>query len=89
MFKLKKKKSQIKTHHASNENSSQGRKIFNSQDAVFTATSDNQNFPNDIWTCDGGECAHYCNSNEGLFDIKEICEDMTVENGRTMTETKV
>jgi gag-polypeptide of LTR copia-type/Zinc knuckle len=84
-LKLKKKESQ----QASNEHSNCDRQMYDSQDVAFTATSENHNLSNDIWICDSGACGHYCNFKEGLFDVKEICEDITVGNGRTMTATMV
>ena len=50
--KLKKKESQ----HASNENGSRDRQMYDSQDVAFTATSENHNLSNDIWICDSGAC---------------------------------
>jgi hypothetical protein len=84
-LKLKKKESQ----QASNEHSNRDRQMYDSQDVAFTATSENHSLSNDIWICDSGACGHYCNFKEGLFDVIEICEDITVGNGRTMTVTMV
>jgi hypothetical protein len=36
-----------------------------------------------------GACGHYCNFKEGLMNIKEISNKITVGNGKTMTATKV
>jgi hypothetical protein len=36
-----------------------------------------------------GACGHYCISDKGLFDVKEINESIKVGNGDTMMETKV
>jgi hypothetical protein len=63
--------------------------MYNSQDVAFTATSENHNLSNDIWIYESGACGHYCNFKESLFDVKEICEDITVGNGKTMTATLV
>jgi hypothetical protein len=87
-LKLKKKGSQISNHHASNGNGTRDRQIYDSQDMAFTATSENQNLFHGIWFCDSEACGHYCNFKEGLFDVKEICEDITVGNGKTMITTK-
>ena len=79
-FNMKKKESQINTYHASNESGSRDRQTFKSQDVASTVTSDYQSLPKDIWICDSGACDHYCNFKEGIFDVKEICEDITVGN---------
>ena len=64
-------------------------KNFDSQDMVFAATSKTEKFTNDIWICDSGACCHYCISDEGLFDVKDIHESIKVGNGDTMMATKV
>lgn len=43
----------------------------------------------DIWICDSGACGHYCKSIEGMFNLKEIAEMITVGNGDSMMATKV
>jgi hypothetical protein len=52
-------------------------------------TSENETLTNEIWICDSGACGHYCNFKEGLMNVKEICDEITVGNGKTMTATKV
>jgi hypothetical protein len=39
--------------------------------------------------CDNGACGHYCTSDKGLFDLKEINDSIKVGNGDTMMETKI
>jgi hypothetical protein len=56
---------------------------------VFTATSKNGTLSNDIWICDSGACGHYCKSTEGMFNVSDIDEKITVGNGNSMTATKV
>jgi hypothetical protein len=56
---------------------------------VSTATSKNEILTDDIWICDSGACGHYCKSDKGLFDIKDINEKMTVGNGESMKAIKV
>jgi hypothetical protein len=51
---------------------------------VSTATSKNKILMDDIWICDSGACGHYCNPDEGLFDVKDINEKITVRNGESM-----
>ena len=69
-FKLKKKEAQ--NSHASNFNGNADRRNYESQDVVFTATSKNEILTDDIWICDSGACGHYCKSDKGLCDVKDI-----------------
>jgi hypothetical protein len=78
-FKLKKKEAQ--NGHASNFNGNAGRRNYESQEVVFTATSKNKILTDDIWICDSGACGHYCKSDKGLLDVKHISEKITVGNG--------
>jgi hypothetical protein len=43
----------------------------------------------EIQICDSVACGHFCNFKEGLLNVKEICDNITVGNGKTMTATKV
>ena len=88
-FKLKKKESQNNNNHTSNDNSSRDRQFSNAHDMAFVTTSENQTLTDEIWICDSGACRHYCNFKAGLMNVKEICEEITVGNGNTMTATKV
>jgi hypothetical protein len=74
-FKLKKKEAQ--NGHASNFNGNADRRNYESQDVVFTATSKNEILTDDIWICNSGACGHYCKSDKGLFDVKDINEKIT------------
>jgi hypothetical protein len=56
---------------------------------VFTATLQNEILTDDIWICDSGACGHYCKSDKGLFDVKDINEKITVGNGESMKAIKV
>ena len=53
------------------------------------ATSENEDLTSDIWICDSGACGHYCNFKEGLFDTREINEEITIGNGKSMIAAKV
>ena len=86
-LKLKRKEGQNNNH--SNDNGNGNRQNYGSQDVVFTATSKNVTLNEDIWICDSGACGHYCKSIEGMFNIQEIDEKITVGNGDSMTATKV
>jgi hypothetical protein len=43
----------------------------------------------DIWICDSGASGHYSMSMEGMFNIRDIDEKVTVGNGNIMVATKV
>ena len=89
-FKLKKTELQNNSNNGgSNDNSSRGQQFLNKQDMAFVTTSENETLTNEIWICDSGACGHYCNFKEGLMNVKEICDEITLGNGKTMTATKV
>jgi hypothetical protein len=89
-FILKKKGLQnINNNRGSNDNSSRDQQSLNTQDMAFVTTSENETLTNEIWICDSGACGHHCNIKEGLMNVKEICDEITVGNGKTMTATKV
>ena len=56
---------------------------------IFFATYSKVWQTDEMWICDSGACGHYCNFKAGLMNVKEICEEITVGNGNTMTATKV
>jgi hypothetical protein len=56
---------------------------------VFTADSQNKILTDDICICDSRACGHYCKSDNGLFDVKNINEKITVGNGESMKVIKV
>jgi hypothetical protein len=70
-------------------NGGQGERIFNSNDAVFTTIAMKNSFANDLWILDGGTSCHYCQSVEGLTDVKEIDESIKTGNGDLMKATKI
>jgi hypothetical protein len=89
-LKLNKKELQNNNNdRGSNDNSSRDQQFLNTQDVAFVTTSENETLTNEIWICDSGTCGHYCIFKEGLMNIKEICDNITVGNGKTMTATKV
>jgi Zinc knuckle len=89
-FKLKKKELQNNNNNrGSNDNSSRDQQFLNTQDMAFDATSENKTLTNEIWICDSGVRGHYCNFKEGLMIVKEMCDKITVGNGKTMTASKV
>jgi hypothetical protein len=89
-FKLKKKELQNNNiNRGSNENSNRDQQFLNTQEMAFVTTSKNETSTNEIWICDSSACGHYCNFKEGLMNVKEICDEITLGNGKTMTATKV
>jgi hypothetical protein len=47
------------------------------------------NFANDLWILDSEASCHYCQSVEGLMDIKEINKSIKIGNGDLMKATKI
>jgi hypothetical protein len=86
-FKLKKKDS--RSNNASLNNGHADRPNFDSQDVVFAATSSEERISEDIWICDSGASGHYSMSIDGMFNVKDIDEKVTVGNGEKMVATKV
>jgi hypothetical protein len=86
---LKKKEARNNYNH-SNYNGSGSRQNYESQDIVFTAPSQNGTLSDDIWICDSGACGHYYKSTkEGMYNMSDIDEKITVGNGNSMAATKV
>jgi hypothetical protein len=56
---------------------------------VFAATSDAEKFDDDIWICDSGASSHYCVSDIGMFDVRDINERINVGNGNLLVATKI
>jgi hypothetical protein len=69
-------------------NSNRDRDNFESQDMVFAATSDAEKFDDDIWICDSGASSHYCVSDKGMFDVRDIDEKIRVGNGNLLVATQ-
>jgi hypothetical protein len=75
----------LKTHNTIYNPSGKGyhnncnQKNLGSQDKVFAATLDAETFDDDIWICDSGASAHYCVSDRGMFDIRDINEALESE----------
>jgi hypothetical protein len=92
-LKLKRKDSRLSNTNnnssGNGNNSNQDRQNFESQDMVFAATSDAEEFDDDIWICDSGASSHYCVSDRGMFDVKHIDEKIRVGNGNLLVATKI
>jgi hypothetical protein len=65
------------------------RRNYESQDFVFRPTLKNEILTDDIWICDSGACGHYCKSDKGLFDVKDINVKINVGNCESMKAIKV
>jgi hypothetical protein len=92
-LKLKRKDLRLNnTNHNSSGNgnhSNRDRENFESQDMVFAAKWDAEKFDDDIWICDSGASSHYCVSDKGMFDVRDIDEKISVGNGNLLVATKI
>jgi hypothetical protein len=70
-------------------NDGQGYRIFNSNDVVLTTIAMKNNFSNNMWILHSEASCHYCQSAEGLTDIKEIDESIKIGNANSMKSTKI
>jgi hypothetical protein len=70
-------------------NGNTDRPNFDSQNVVFAAAASDEKIDEDIWICDSGASSHYCMSKDGMFNLKDINETITVGNGEKMLATKV
>jgi gag-polypeptide of LTR copia-type len=86
-LKLKKKNSRV--NHASTNNGYTDWPNFDSRDVIFTATASYKRINEDIWICDSGASEYYCMSIDGMFNVQDIDEKVTVGNGNKMVATKV
>jgi hypothetical protein len=92
-LKLKRKDSRLSNTNnnssGNGHNSNLDRQNFESQDMVFAATLDAEEFDDDIWICDSGTSSHYCVSDRGMFDVRNIDEKIRVGNGNLLVATKI
>jgi hypothetical protein len=82
-------KNKSNRNSGTSNNNGQGHRIFNSNDVAFTTITMKNNFANDLWILDSGASCHYCQSVEGLTDVKEINESIKIGNGDSMKATKI
>jgi hypothetical protein len=74
-FKLKKKETRYGHNQDSNKNNgNRDQENYDSQDVVFSSTSKNEKFKDDIWFFGSGTCGKYCNAFKSLFNVEEIKE---------------
>jgi hypothetical protein len=76
-LKLKKRDSRLNnSKNVPSGNSNYGnRDGENTQDMVFTATSDAERFEDDVWICDSSASSHYCALDRVMFDVQDINEN--------------
>lgn len=58
-------------------------------DTVFNVTDSDVSFDRDTWLGDSGASTFMGNTDEGMFDVKEINEPVTIGNGKTLRATKI
>jgi hypothetical protein len=85
-FKLKNK---FNRNKGASNNDGQGHRNFNPNDATFTTITMINNFSSDMWILDSGASCHYCQSAEGLTNIKKIYESIKIGNGDSLKSTKI
>jgi hypothetical protein len=92
-LKIKRKDSRL--NNTNNNSSGNGnisncdRQSFESQDMVFAATLDAEEFADDILICDSSASSHCCVSDRGMFDVRNIDEKIRVGNGNLLVATKI
>jgi hypothetical protein len=82
-------KSKSNRNGSTSNNDGQGHRIFNSNDVAFTTIAMKNNFSSDMWILDSQASCHYCESAEGLTDIKEIDESIKIGNGDSIKSSKI
>jgi hypothetical protein len=85
----RKKKRYSRSINACTNNGHANRPNFDSQDVTFAATSSKERISKDICICDSGASGHYSMSIDGMFNILDIDEKVTVGNGEKMVATKI
>jgi hypothetical protein len=86
-FKLKKKK--VQNNKPSSYNGNGSCQNYKSQDVVFSANSKNGTLNNDILIWDIRASGQYCKLIEGMLNVKEIPESITIGNGDCMMALKL
>jgi hypothetical protein len=56
---------------------------------AFTVTLDVEKFDDNIWICDSGASSHHCSLDRGMFDVKNINENICVGNVDFLNATKI
>jgi hypothetical protein len=80
-MKLKKK---YNRNSGTSTHDNQERQVLNSNDVAFTSFETKNNLSSDVWILDSGASCHYCQSMEGLTDVKDIDESIKIGNGGAM-----
>jgi hypothetical protein len=85
-MKLKKK------HNRNSDTSThdnQERQVLNSNEFAFTFFETKNNLSSDVWILDSSASCHYCQSMEGLTDVKDIDKSIKIGNGGAMRACKI
>jgi hypothetical protein len=85
-MKLKKK---YNRNSGTSTHDNQERQVVDSNDVAFTSFETKYNLSSDVWILDSGASCHYCQSIEGLTDIKDINESIKIGNGGAMRACKI
>jgi hypothetical protein len=56
---------------------------------MFDSLSENLESSENIWIVDRRASWHYRNNYQGLFDVRDVSEVITVRNGKNMETTKL
>jgi hypothetical protein len=67
----------------------QERQVLNSNDVAFTSFETKNDISSDVWILDSGASCYYCQSMEGLTDVKDIDESIKIGNGDAMRACKI
>ena len=84
-----------RTHDSTNNPSgnsnykNRDRENYESQDMVFAAISDAEKLADYVWIYDSGASSHYYVSDSGMFDVREINENIRVEDGDLLVANKI
>ena len=84
-FKLKNRNNR---NGSTGGNENQEQRIFNSNDVAFPSIASDDKITNNMWIFDSGASCHYCQSMEGLTDVKDIDELIKIGNGEVMRACK-
>jgi hypothetical protein len=85
-MKVKKK---FNCNSGTSTHDNQERQVLNSSDVAFTSFVTKNNLSSDVWILDSGASCHYCQSMEGLTDVKDIDESIKIGNGGAMRACKI
>jgi hypothetical protein len=85
-MKLKKKHN---CNSGTSTHNNQERQVLNPNDVAFTSFETKYYLSSDVWILDSGASFHYCQSMEGLTDVKDIDKSIKIGNGGAMHAYKI